>query len=160
MKTDSALQKVLLLLNNSDVSYTIHDYGEKSVVDIQGDLPFPIEALVKTLVFRVNENWILAAMKAQDRLDYRRLADACGVARSAISTPSPEEVEASLGVEVGGVPPLPLHKQVRVLFDQHVLDSEVVYCGAGQPGMTLEIRATDLLNLAGGKVSTIAREKV
>lgn len=159
MRADTPFMKVLALLDSSGVRYAIHDYGAKRVDDVQGSLPFPVDHLVKTLAFRSGESWILVAILAQDRVDYRRLADTCGVARSAITAPSPQEVEATLGVEVGGVPPIRLNDRVRVLIDQGVLERETVFCGAGQPGKTLEISAQDLLDLCGGRVAAIAREK-
>lgn len=158
MEAAGTFRRIVRLLDESGVSYIIHDYGEVGVDDVKRNAPFPVDSLVKTLVFRVDQSWVLAAVRAKDRVDYRKLADACGVSRSAISAPSSQEIEAALGVEVGGVPPLRLNDQVRVIFDQNVLGSEVVYCGAAKLGKTLEIRAEDLLNLASAEIAAIVRE--
>jgi len=99
------------------------------------------------------------AVKAKDRVDYRKLADACGVSRSAITSPAPEAVEAALGVEIGGVCPFPLIDQAQVILDQNVIEGDVVFYGAGENGKTLEIKPQDLLRLSAGQVLAIVREQ-
>jgi len=110
-------------------------------------------------VFQVNRTWLLVAVKAKDRVDYRKLADACGVSRSAITSPAPEAVEAALGVEIGGVCPFPLIDQAQVILDQNVIEGDVVFYGAGENGKTLEIKPQDLLRLSAGQVLAIVREQ-
>jgi len=146
------------LLNSTGFDYRIHDFGAGKVTDVQGDWPFPVESLLKTLAFQIRQEWVLVALRATDRLDYRRLADHFGVSRTAIASPSPEVVEAALGAEMGGVGPIPPDNEVKVLFDANVLDKDVVFCGVGRNGKTLEIGLQDLLQVTKGQVAAVVRQ--
>lgn len=145
------------LLEADGVRYVMHDYGERRVGDVQGEPPFPLEALVKTLVFQVNGFWVLVGLRAQDRLDYRKMAAALGVSRQSCTSAAPEEVERGLGMEPGAVAPFSLHDQTRILLDSRVPQLATVYCGAGTLGKTLSIAGEDLARLSRALVADLAR---
>src|SRR5262245_41234128 len=89
-------------LEGSGVRFRVHEHVvSRTVADAEALLPFPLESLLKTVVFRVKGGpWVLAACRGQDRVDYRKLALACGVKRADLVRPAPEEVEAALGFAI------------------------------------------------------------
>jgi Cys-tRNA(Pro)/Cys-tRNA(Cys) deacylase len=139
------------------VPFTIHTHAPlRTVQDYLGH--FPLEQMLKTVAFRVKDGpWVLVALRGADRVDYRRLADALGVKRAALVSPSADEVEAVLGVPPGGVSPVPPLPGMIVLFDRGTLDLDTVYCGAGRPDQTLEIRLPDLLRVVQPRVAPVAQ---
>ncbi len=49
------------------------------VAHAQGHLLFPLGRLLKTVAFKVKDKgYVLAALRGLDRIDYRKLAAACG----------------------------------------------------------------------------------
>lgn len=148
-------------LEAAGVPFTIHTHEvARTVADAEARLPFPKEQFLKTVVFRLKAGgWILVALQGQDQVDYRRLADALGVKRGDLLRPPPEEVEAALGYQIGGVGPIPLAPNTRVLFDEAALPMATVYCGAGRNDRTLEIGLADLIRAVAGPVAPLARER-
>jgi len=154
---------IIRALDAAAVPYTLHAHEPAGTVEaleaIAARLPFPRDAWLKTVAFRVKEGpWVLVSLRAHARVDYRALAAALGVKRQALVTPAAGEVAAALGFPAGGVSPVPIHSAVRRVFDASILSLERVYCGSGRPDQTLEIALADLLRLAAPIVAPIAQE--
>lgn len=149
-------EQIVQTLRAHEVPFTLHTHAPlRTVQDYLGH--FPLEQMLKTVAFRVKGGpWVLVALRGTDRVDYRRLADALGVKRAALVSPSAAEVEAALGVPPGGVSPVPTLPGMIVLFDQSTLDLDSVYCGAGRPDQTLEIRLPDLLRAVQPRLAPVA----
>jgi len=139
--------KIIGLLSKKGIHFKIHEHEViRTITDVDEKLPFPKEKLLKTVVFKMkNSFWILAAVKGEDRVDYRKLASFFGVKRNDLACPSPEEVESSLGFEIGGVGPIPLNNSTKAVFDSSLLGLDIVYCGSGRNDRTLEVKLDDLL---------------
>jgi Cys-tRNA(Pro)/Cys-tRNA(Cys) deacylase len=144
-------------LEADGVPFTFHHHEPlRTVQDYLGH--FPLEQMLKTVAFRVKDGpWVLVALRGADRVDYRLLADALGVKRAALVQPAAAEVEAALGVAPGGVSPVPAAAGLLVVFDQRTLDLDRVYCGAGRPDQTLEIRVPDLLRVVQPRIAPVSR---
>lgn len=107
-----------------------------------------------TLAFRcAGGQYVLAALRGGDRLDYGRLATGLGVRRSDLTSAD----LAEMGFLPGGVGPVAPQPGPRAVLDAAVLDLPVVYCGAGRPDRTLEIAPADLVAAAGAVVLAFAR---
>jgi Cys-tRNA(Pro)/Cys-tRNA(Cys) deacylase len=128
-----------------------------SFVEAKAALPFDPAASVKGLVFRLPDGgYAIVAMRGEARADYKKIADALGVRRSGLKPATEEELVRDLGMAPGGVAPLPV-RGATVLFDQRTLELDVVYCGAGRPDLTLEIRRADLIRIAGGATADLTK---
>ncbi len=147
-------EEIVALLNERGISFTIHEHDPSyTVADAKERTLFPLERLVKTIAFRVKAGgYILATVRGLDRIDYRKLASACGTKRADVVRLTPEEVAEVFGVEVGSVSPIHLQEGVQIFFDTHVPVQETVFCGIGRPDRTLEIRLVDLVQIAQGRI--------
>lgn len=150
----------LWLLQESGVSFAIHEHEPYTNHQEMGDkLPFPIEALLKTIAFRVKDSfWMLAGIRAPDRADYKKLAEVFGVKRGNIVAGSPEEIASALGQEIGGVGPLSARENVKVVIDQNLLPLSTVYCGMGRRDLTLEILLKDLIEISNAQIEVIIKD--
>jgi prolyl-tRNA editing enzyme YbaK/EbsC (Cys-tRNA(Pro) deacylase) len=155
-----AYEQVVQKLNDSAVQFTMHEHAVfHTVADMEEHLPFPKEFFLKTLAFKIkNSFWVLAATRGQDRVDYRKIAAALDISRSHIIRPSPEEVQAALGFDQGGVCPIPTNENTRVLIDARVPALEKVYCGGVRNDRTLEIATSDLLRVSGAQIQPLVRD--
>ena len=149
---------VLAALEASGAAYTIHDHEvSRSYAEGVERLPFPPELLLKTVVFKVaGDGWALATLHGGDRVDFRALADALGVRRADLRQASAEEIMETLGVEIGGVSPIPTIDGAALVFDQRCAAFDVIYCGTGLASQTLEISPADLLAITGASVASIS----
>jgi Cys-tRNA(Pro)/Cys-tRNA(Cys) deacylase len=140
------------------VDHKIHRHTSVvSYAEAKAALPFDPDASVKGLVFRLpSGGYAIIAMRGDGRADYKKIANALGVRRSDLKPATEAELVRDLGMTPGGVAPLPLGG-ATVLFDDRTLDLDVVYCGAGRPDATLEIKRADLVRVAGGAVADLTK---
>ena len=152
-----AYEKIVQLLTACGVPFRIHEHRPSyTVADAEANLEFPLERLLKTIAFRIRSGgYILAAVRGPDRIDYRKLAAACGTKRTEIFRLTPEEVVQIFNVEVGSVSPVLLRDGVRVLFDTKAPAHETVFCGIGRPDRTLEIQLEDLVQITQGQILSL-----
>jgi Cys-tRNA(Pro)/Cys-tRNA(Cys) deacylase len=153
-------EQLLTLLHDRAAAFTIHEHAAShTYAEAMANLNFPAERLLKTVAFRLRSGEIvLVALRGQDRVDYRRLAEALDTKRTDISSLSPDEVLAALGVEPGAVAPIPLDAQMQVLFDSGVTRSQTIFTGIGRTDRTLEIMLDELVRITGGRIVAIARD--
>ena len=160
MSTGNVAEEIAVRLAARGVAFTIHEHVvARTVAEALERLPFSPDAYLKTVAFRLKAGgWALAALRGVDRVDYRGLAAALGVGRRDLHQMTPDEVAADLGYPIGGVGPVPPNDQTRTIFDMRaVAELDVVYCGAGRPDRTLEVRLADLIGACDGLVAPIAQ---
>ena len=147
-------EAIITRLTTQSVPFMIHEHRPSyTVADAEEHLLFPLERLPKTIAFKLKAGgYILAAVRGPDRIDYRKLAAACGTKRADVVRLTPEEVVAVFGVEVGSVSPIPLQGGVEVFFDRQVPTHETVFCGIGRADRTLEIQLIELVKITQGHV--------
>ncbi|MBI5930010.1 MAG: YbaK/EbsC family protein [Chloroflexi bacterium] len=150
----------LQLLQGAGVPFTIHEHEPFTTYQEMGDkIPFPMEAWLKTMAFRVKDSfWILAGIRAPDRVDYKKLAALFEVKRGNIMAGSPEEIAEALGQEIGGVGPLSSRENVKVVIDQNLLPLGTVYCGMGRRDITLEILLKNLIEISNAQIEAIIKD--
>jgi Cys-tRNA(Pro)/Cys-tRNA(Cys) deacylase len=160
VSTAAVAEQIVARLTSRGVAFTIHEHVvARTVADALERLPFSPDAYLKTVAFRLKAGgWVLAALRGADRVDYRGLAAALGVGRRDLHQMTPDEVAADLEYPIGGVGPVPPNERTRTIFDTlAVAELETVYCGAGRPDRTLEVRLPDLIAACDGLVAPIAQ---
>ena len=151
--------KVIDMLKQSGCPYTVHAHTPVTTVDeAHQKVPHLTHNLLKTVVFRIKDaDWILAAVTGTVRIHYKKLADAMAVKRKDLRSIAPEQVEAELGFELGGVGPFPVRDDIRVVFDQTLAPLGNIFCGSGKNTRTIEMKSADLIKLANGRVYPIIK---
>mgnify|MGYP000501255247 FL=1 len=151
--------KVIDMLASSGFPYTVHTHAPVTTVDdAQQKVPHLTHNLLKTVVFRIKDaHWILAAVTGDVRIHYKKLADALDVNRKDLRSIAPQQVEAELGFEIGGVGPFPVRDDIRVVFDQSLAPLGNIFCGSGRNTRTIEMKISHLTQLAKGRVYPIVK---
>jgi Cys-tRNA(Pro)/Cys-tRNA(Cys) deacylase len=159
--TGDAEARIVALLTAHGVRFRVHAHTiAVTVADAAARLPFPPDQFLKTVAFRAEATgWILAALRAHDRVDYRKLAAAAGVRRADLRQPDPAEVAAALGVAAGGIGPFPLAAVSLVIVDSGAAGMDAVYCGIGRSDRTLEIGLQDLIRVVQARVHPITQDR-
>lgn len=140
------------------VAFRLHRHAPiVSYAEGKATLPFDPAAMVKGLALRRPDGgYAIVALCGEARADFKKIADALGLRRAELKPAAADELLRDLDMAPGGVAPFPVGG-ATVLFDRRVLELDVIYCGAGRPGLTLEIRAADLMRASGGKTADLAK---
>jgi Cys-tRNA(Pro)/Cys-tRNA(Cys) deacylase len=147
-------------LEAAEVTFEIHHHSPIiSFSDAKSVLPFDPSSMVKGLAFKLpNQAYAIVGMRAADRADYKKIADALGIRRADLKAAEPEELLQTLHMMPGGVVPLPING-ASVVFDRRVLNLGTIYCGSGRTHATLEMSAADLVRIAGGRSADLTKSQ-
>ena len=150
--------EVRRILERGAASFKVHRHAPLiSYEDARSALPFDPARMVKGLAFRAPDGrYAIVALRAADRADYKRIADALGIRRADLRMATAEEIAADLDMQVGGIVPVPVNS-AHVLIDRAVLDLDVIVCGSGRNDATLELATRELLRVAAGTVGDFAK---
>jgi Cys-tRNA(Pro) deacylase len=129
-----------------DAEIRVFPEGTKTAEDAAKAVGCPVSAIVKSLVFVVDDEPVVALVPGDLRLDTSRLAEAAGgeSARRA----SLEEVREATGYAAGGTPPFGHARQLRVFADPELRRNDPVWAAAGTPTTVFPISISDLDRLA------------
>ncbi len=152
-------KRVIQLLERSGKAFRVHTHPSVTTIEeARRKVPHLTRNLLKTVVFKIKDaNWILAAVSGNDRIHYKKLADALAIKRTQLRSIAPDQVESELGFDVGGVGPFPVRNDIHVVFDSRVAQLGRVFCGSGNNTHTVEIEIADLIEIAGGRVYPIGK---
>lgn len=128
--------------------------GTKTAVDAANAIGCDVGQIVKSLVFMVDEEPVLALTSGANRVDEGKLATAAGAASARRA--SPEEARAATGFAVGGTPPFGSPGPVRTFVDEALLAFEEVWAAAGTPDSVFPLSPDDLVRVSEGAVAAFA----
>ena len=112
-----------------------------------------VGAIVKSLVFRVGDEAVLALVSGGNRADESLLQAGFG---TAVERADADFVRAATGYSIGGVPPIGHPRPLRTLVDEDLLRFPVVWGAAGTPRSVFPIAPDELARLAGATVVRLA----
>lgn len=127
--------------------------GTRTADDAAAAIGCAVAQIVKSLVFVVDDQAVVALVGGADRLDEARLADAAG-GRSARRATA-DEARLATGYAVGGVPPFGHAQPLRVFVDDALLEHDVVWAAAGTPTRVFAIAPDALIGAAAAAVATV-----
>ncbi len=110
------------------------------------------QQIVKSILFIVGDEPILAVSCGTDRVDRRAIAAVCDVGRKKVKLASPEIMLEVSGYEVGAMPPFAHRQKIKTLLDQRVLQQPVVFAGGGAENALLRLSPDDILEATNAQV--------
>ena len=127
--------------------------GTRTAEDAAAAVGCDVAQIVKSLVFVVDDQPVIALVGGADRLDERKLAQAAGgtTARRADA----DEVRAATGYAVGGVPPFAHATSLQCFVDDALLAHDVVWAAAGTPNHVFASEPHALVAAANAQAATI-----
>ncbi len=109
--------------------------------------------IVKTLVVIACSEVYAVIVPGDKRLDMTKLANIVGCKPRLAK---PKEVAEKTGYNVGGVPPVALPSNVKLIIDESLLDLDRVYGGGGEDGVLLEFSPKELVELVKPLIAKIS----
>ena len=129
--------------------------GTKTAADAAAALGVSVGQIVKSLVFAVDGEIVMAYVSGANQLDEKKLAAAAG--GSKCSRVDADAVRAATGYPIGGVPPLGLTTQIRIFMDPDLLQYDEVWAAAGTWNDNFGAAPADIVRVAGGVVTDLKR---
>ncbi|GAC1541692.1 MAG: YbaK/EbsC family protein [Acidimicrobiales bacterium] len=111
--------------------------------------------IVKSLVFTVDGEPVMALVRGDRQLDESKLAAVAG--GSAARRPDTETVRAATGFPVGGVAPFGHEGPLPLFVDEGLLEFTEVWAAAGTPHVNFAVDPAALVTATGGRVVDLTR---
>ena len=129
--------------------------GTKTAADAAAAIGVTVGQIVKSLVFGVDGEIVMALVSGSNQLDEKKLALAAGGAKCA--RVDADAVREATGFPIGGVPPLGLATQMRVFIDPDLLQYNEVWAAAGTWNDVFSIHPELLVSATGGLIADVKR---
>ena len=129
--------------------------GTKTAADAAAAIGVTVGQIVKSLVFGVDSEIVMALVSGSNQLDEKKLAAAAG--GSKCSRADADAVRAATGYPIGGVPPFGHNTQLRVFVDPDLLQYDIVWAAAGTWNDNFGAAPADIVRVAGGVVTDLKR---
>ncbi len=129
--------------------------GTKTAIDAANAIGCDVGQIVKSLIFAVDGEVVLAYVSGANQLDEAKLADAAGGLRC--SRVDADAVRTATGFPIGGVPPFGHATDLRVFIDPDLLQYDVVWAAAGTWHDVFALTPSQLVAASGGVVVDVKR---
>jgi len=131
--------------------------GTKTAADAAAAIGCEVGQIVKSLIFGVDGEVVLAYVSGRNQLDESKLAAAAG--GSQCRRVDADTVREATGFPIGGVPPFPSATELRVFCDPDLLTYDEVWAAAGTWTDVFPITPGDLVRVTGAVVTDLRRDQ-
>ncbi len=131
--------------------------GTRSAADAAMAIGVDLGQIVKSLVFAVDGEAVIALVSGDNLLDEAKLAARAGGDRA--WREDADTVRDATGYPVGGVPPFGHKEPLRVFIDEDLLDYDELWAAAGSPHTNFAVTPKELVRATGGTVCDLARRR-
>ena len=129
--------------------------GTKTALDAAEAIGVEVGQIVKSLVFAVDGDVVMAYVSGANQLDERKLAAAAGGLRC--SRVDADIVRRATGFPIGGVPPFGHTTPLRIFIDPDLLQYDEVWAAAGTWNDVFGIEPHQLVEASDGLVTDLKR---
>jgi prolyl-tRNA editing enzyme YbaK/EbsC (Cys-tRNA(Pro) deacylase) len=123
--------------------------GTHTAQDAADAIGCPVAAIVKSLVFTLDDEPILVLVSGANRVDTDALGARLG---GTLGKADARTVKHATGYSIGGVPPLAHPAPLRTVIDEDLLALEVLWAAAGSATAVFPLVPDELVRLSGGEV--------
>ena len=129
--------------------------GTKTAADAAAAIGVAVGQIVKSLVFAVDGEIVMAYVSGANQLDEKKLAGAAGGVKCA--RVDADAVREATGFPIGGVPPFGHSTTLRIFIDPDLLRYDEVWAAAGTWNDVFPIPPNDLVRASGAVVTDLKR---
>jgi prolyl-tRNA editing enzyme YbaK/EbsC (Cys-tRNA(Pro) deacylase) len=129
--------------------------GTKTAADAAAAIGVHVGQIVKSLVFGVDGEIVMAYVSGSNLLDEKLLARAAGGTKC--KRVDADAVREATGFPIGGVPPFGHSTPLRIFIDTDLLGYEVVWAAAGTWNDVFAIAPADLVRASGGTITELRK---
>ena len=149
------VQRVVKVLSNFDESIKVKALSSsaKTAKDAAISLKCDVGAIVKSLLLRTENNFILCLVSGDKRCSLNKVKKILNL--NDVSMADADQVKKQTGFSIGGVSPIAHLNRNKVLIDTTLSRYEYIYASAGHPNTIFKINYKQLIKLTEGVVEEI-----
>lgn len=131
----------------------ILENSARTAKDAAKALDCNVGAIVKSLLFRARDDFILCLVAGDKRCSLNKLKKLKD--KKDISMASPEEVKTQTGYTIGGVSPVGHLEDIEIVIDNSLERFNELFAAAGHPNCVFKINFINIQKITNGKIKDI-----
>ena len=150
-----SVKRVIKFLSDFDFNLKVEvlDSSARTAIDAATSLNCEVGAIVKSLLLRTDENFILCLVSGDKRCSLNKIKKI--INKKDVSMANANQVKEQTGFSIGGVSPVAHLEKIKILVDSSLSRFENVYAAAGHPNSIFKITYKQLIKLTEGKEEDI-----
>jgi len=152
---NESVRRVIKVLRNFDLSLKVEvlNSSARTAVDAATSLNCEVGAIVKSLLLRTDDSFILCLVSGDKRCSLNKIKKM--INKKDVSMANADQVKNQTGFSIGGVSPVAHLEKIEILVDSSLSRYENVYAAAGHPNSIFKITYKQLIKLTEGKEEDI-----
>ncbi len=143
----------LLKQFNPDLKVIVLEQTARTAKDAATALGCKVGAIVKSLLFKAGENFILCLVSGDKRCSLNKLKKILN--EKDVSMANPDDVKRVTGYTIGGVSPTGHLTKIKIYIDENLKNFSSIFAAAGHPNAVFEIDFENLKALTSGEIKEI-----
>jgi Cys-tRNA(Pro) deacylase len=139
---------------NQNLNVIILKDSARTAKDASISLKCDVGAIIKSLLFRAENSFILCLVAGDKRCSLNKLKKLTN--RKDVSMASPEEVKTQTGYTIGGVSPIGHLNSIEILIDNSLERFNDLYAAAGHPNCVFKIDFKNLQKITNGVIKELS----
>ena len=150
-----SVRRVIKVLRDFDPSLKVEvlNSSARTAVDAAASLNCEVGAIVKSLLLRTDDSFILCLVSGDKRCALNKIKKM--INKKDVSMANADQVKSQTGFSIGGVSPVAHLEKIKILVDSSLSRYENVYAAAGHPNSIFKITYKQLIKLTEGKEEDI-----
>ena len=150
-----SVKRVVKVLSNFDSNLKVEalNSSARTAVDAAASLNCEVGAIVKSLLLRTDDSFILCLVSGDKRCSLNKIKKM--INKKDVSMANADQVKSQTGFSIGGVSPVAHLEKIKILVDSSLSRYENVYAAAGHPNSIFKITYKQLIQLTEGKEEDI-----
>lgn len=129
------------------------DKSARTAQDAATALDCNVGAIVKSLLFKTNDSFILCLVAGDKRASLSKIKKI--INKKDVSMANPEDVKSQTGYTIGGVSPIGHLKQIEIIIDNSLERFNELFAAAGHPNCVFKTNFNDLKKITYGSIKEI-----
>ena len=138
---------------DSKLKILILDNTARTAKDAANSLKCEVGAIVKSLLFRANESFLICLIAGDRRCSLNKLKKI--IDKKDVSMANADQVKEVTGFTIGGVSPIAHLHEIEIYIDNELSRFEFIYAAAGHPNCIFKIDFDNLINITKGSIKNI-----
>ena len=146
------VEKVLKEFDQS-ISVIILENTARTAKDAAESLNCEVGAIIKSLVFKAEETYVLSLIAGDKRCSLNKLKKI--INKKDVSMANPEEVKTQTGYTIGGVSPIGHLNPIKIFIDKSLERFNDLYAAAGHPNCVFKIDFKNIQKITNGEIKEL-----
>ncbi len=138
---------------DSNLKVIVLEQTARTANDAATALGCKVGAIVKSLLFKAGENFVLCLVSGDKRCSLNKLKKTLN--EKDVSMANPQDVKRVTGYTIGGVSPTGHFTKIKIYIDENLENFESIFAAAGHPNAVFEIDFENLKLLTSGEIKNI-----